>query len=566
MSPLIPQEARRHIVPYASFVVAAAVARAGAALAVVPLLVALFGPGAGAALPWLGVLAATVAAGWMVETRLIVRAFDLGFAVANNVNHRLVEHLLSVPIGEFGAKRQAASKSALAGSVPELFAAFVNLGSQVGIAALLPFLIGVGVLFLAWPLGLAMIVVWPVLLGALLTGARLMRSAETAFAAATEEASDRTDEFAKAQLVLRAAGRMAAEGTPLGDAIEAQHRAGLRMLWLTVPGTLLFSLAFQAVLIAMVAIIAYLYAAAVIGAVEAVALVVVMTRYLEPFTMLSDLLAAAEMVRGAWRRTTDVLALPALQRPLADATPQAPEVEFRGVCYAPSGHKVLDDISFVVPAGTTTAIVGPSGSGKSTILSMVARFHEAESGQIAVGGHDVRDYRSSTLMGQLAVVFQNVQLFEGGIADNIRIARPQASDDEMRRAAASANVDEIVARLGSWNAAVGEGGIALSGGERQRVSIARALLKGAPILLLDEATSSLDTGNEAAIASAVKGFADHTVLMVAHRIETIIHADNIVFVENGRVVESGRREDLVREGGRFADYWAQRRAAREWRL
>ncbi|MGO4838803.1 ATP-binding cassette domain-containing protein, partial [Rhizobiaceae sp. 2RAB30] len=135
---------------------------------------------------------------------------------------------------------------------------------------------------------------------------------------------------------------------------------------------------------------------------------------------------------------------------------------------------------------------------------------------------------------------------------------------EMRKAARAARVDEIVERLGDWNAPVGEGGSALSGGERQRVSIARALLKAAPILLLDEATSSLDTGNEAAIAAALKGFG--TVLIVAHRIETIAHVDNIVFVEGGRVVEAGSREELLGTGGRFAAYWAQRRGALTWRL
>lgn len=169
-------------------------------------------------------------------------------------------------------------------------------------------------------------------------------------------------------------------------------------------------------------------------------------------------------------------------------------------------------------------------------------------------------------MDQLSIVFQTVQLFEGGIADNIRIARPAASEEAVHAAATAAGVDEIVTRLGSWDAPVGEGGGALSGGERQRVSIARAWLKDAPILLLDEATSGLDTLNEAAVMTALSRFGQRTVLIVAHRLETIARADQILFVEDGRVIEAGSRDELIAADGRFSAYWKHRQAARSWRF
>lgn len=563
---LLPPEARSRLMPYALLVVVAAGLRAASALLLVPLLGELFSPQSRGALPWLGALAATVVAGWMLERHLVIRAFDLGFAMMSSMNRRLVEHLLAVPIGWFGAERQAQAKKALAGAVPELFASSVNLATQASICIALPPAIAIGLLFVAWPLGLATLIAVPILFGALLLGGRLMRRAETDYAAASEGAAARTEEFARSQLVLRAAGRTGAAGTPLGEAIDAQRRNGLRILWFTLPGTLAFSLAMQATLLAMVTVLALMFAQGKVDPARTVALIVVVLRFLEPLNTLSELFPALESTHGAARRTLAILDVPAQSKPERDTRPGAPAVEFRNAGFSPNGRRILDGISFTVPAGTTTAVVGPSGSGKSTILSLVARLHDVDAGEVYVGDHDVRSYLPATLMDQLAIVFQTVQLFEGGIAENIRIARPQAGDEDLRAAASAAGVDEIVARLGSWDAPVGEGGAALSGGERQRVSIARALLKGAPILLLDEATSGLDNLNEAAVAAALDRFGQRTVLIVAHRLETIAHADQIIFVEDGRVVESGLRVELLEKGGRFADYWRHRCQARDWTL
>lgn len=563
---VVPDRARAHLPAFFAFAFLTAAARACAAILLVPLLGALFTAGPADALPWLGWLSLAIAAGWITETQLMPRAFDFGFAIADNVNDAMIDRMLAMPIGELTATRRSEAKAALAGSVPDLFAAFVNLGGQISIAAMLPFLIGAGLLVVAWPLGVVALIAAPILLAALLFGGSLMREAEAGFAAASEAAAVRTDEFARAQAVLRAAGRTGTSGTPLGAAIDAQRRTAFNMIWRSVPGTLIFTVTLQVVLVAMVATIAWLFSSGAVDPATAVALIVVMTRYVDPFGTLSDLFPAVEVARGGLRRTTGILAFPTLPLPALDRRPGPPAVEFRDVRFAPGGQTVLDGISFSVPAGTTTAIVGPSGSGKSTILSLVGRFHDVDSGQVLVSGQDVRDYLAGTLMDQLAIVFQNVQLFEGGIADNIRVARPEATEDEVRAAGRAARVDAVVAQRGGWDTPVGEGGAALSGGERQRVSIARALLKGAPILVLDEATSSLDTGNEAAVATALKGYGDRTVLIVAHRIETIAHADNVVFVEGGRIVEQGPREELIRQGGRFAAYWEQRRTAREWRL
>jgi ATP-binding cassette subfamily B protein IrtB len=210
-----------------------------------------------------------------------------------------------------------------------------------------------------------------------------------------------------------------------------------------------------------------------------------------------------------------------------------------------------------VPEGRRLAVVGPSGAGKSTLLHLVARFHDVDGGAVRLGGVDVRSVPTEVLMERIAVVFQDVHLFAGTIEENVRLGRPGATDAQVRAAAAAARLDEVVGRLPEgWATEVGEGGALLSGGERQRVSIARALLKDAPVVLLDEVTSALDPVNEAAVHEGVERLlAGRTVVMVAHRLRTVRGADHIVFLDGGRIVEEGDHEGLLRRGGRYADFW-----------
>ncbi|MFI6180451.1 ABC transporter ATP-binding protein [Nonomuraea sp. NPDC051191] len=221
----------------------------------------------------------------------------------------------------------------------------------------------------------------------------------------------------------------------------------------------------------------------------------------------------------------------------------------------------------VIEEGQRLAVVGPSGAGKSTLLQLLARFYDVDAGAVRVGGVDVRQISTETLMARIAIVFHEVYLFDGTIEENVRLGRPDAGVAEMRAAATAARLDEVIERLpGGWAANVGEGGALLSGGERQRVSIARALLKNAPIVLLDEVTSALDPVNEAAVHEGVQRLmAGRTVVMVAHRMRTVRRADRIVFLDGGRIVEEGSHDELLDRGGRYAGFWniSMASAARE---
>ena len=224
---------------------------------------------------------------------------------------------------------------------------------------------------------------------------------------------------------------------------------------------------------------------------------------------------------------------------------------------------VINNLSCTIPEGKMTALVGPSGSGKSTLLQLIARFWDVNSGNITIGNLDIKQIDPETLMRSMAFVFQQVVLFDDTIMNNIRIGKHNATDEEVKLAAKIARCDELIARLpDGWNTLIGENGSKLSGGERQRISIARALLKNAPIILLDEATASLDPENEVYIQEAIANLVkDRTVIVIAHRLKTIIGADNIIVLDKGSIAEQGNYQDLMEKNGLFTKLYSLQKQA-----
>ncbi|MBZ9789695.1 ABC transporter ATP-binding protein/permease [Rhizobium sp. 3T7] len=231
------------------------------------------------------------------------------------------------------------------------------------------------------------------------------------------------------------------------------------------------------------------------------------------------------------------------------------KIEFRNVSFAYGEDEVLRDVSLVADGGKTTALVGPSGAGKSTIITLIPRFYDPKAGQILIDGQDIAHVTKQSLREQLAYVSQQPYLFEGTIRDNIRYGRQEATDEEVERAARLAYAhDFILAQSQGYDTPVGENGVTLSGGQRQRLSIARALVRNAPILLLDEATSALDTESEAAVQKALdEAMVGRTVVVIAHRLSTVVRADKIVVMQQGRIMEEGNHESLAqRSDGLYA--------------
>lgn len=295
----------------------------------------------------------------------------------------------------------------------------------------------------------------------------------------------------------------------------------------------------------------------------------VVSRIYAPFDQALMLIAELFSARTAAARMKSFF-----EEPLADGgteySPSGHDVVFEhvGFAYEQDSEKVLEDVSFTAREGEVTALVGPSGSGKSTCARLAARLWDASSGRVSVGGVDVSTVEPESLLADFSVVFQDVTLFDDTVMENIRLGKRGATDEEVLAAARAANCDEFVSRMPEgYGTMIGENGARLSGGERQRISIARALLKDAPVVLLDEATASLDVENETKVQEALSRLlAGKTVIVIAHRMRTVMNADKVVVLEGGRVAEQGHPAELMERDGLFARMVRLQRESAEWTL
>ena len=250
------------------------------------------------------------------------------------------------------------------------------------------------------------------------------------------------------------------------------------------------------------------------------------------------------------------------------SNPCGNNIEAKNIDFAYDKRKIIDNISLKIPANTTTAIVGPSGGGKTTFCHLLARFWDVDKGTVSLGGKDVRDYNMDDLMKNFSFVFQNVYLFHDTIANNIRFGEPDAPMEKVIAAAKKACCHDFISSLpNGYDTVIGEGGASLSGGEKQRISIARAIMKDAPIIILDEATANVDPENERELMNAVTELTKaKTVIMIAHRLKTVRNADQIIVIDKGRIAEKGKHDELVKKGGIYARFIDSRKEAVSWKI
>lgn len=510
-----------------------------------------------------------------VHHLLLAWSTSLGYLVGTDAltgfHGRIGDHLAGLPIGWFGPDRTGPVGRLVAKDAIDVadFPSHLLRHVIVGVSA--PLTLIVGSYFSDWRIGLALTV------GAVLCALSVrmfmgvVHRNDGDYEHDIGATASRIVEYARMQPTLRAYGVLGRR--ELGTLEESLRRQQHSQSKLTIRGAWGLIGCFGTMQLVVTAVIAFAVMLTVRGELALptmIGLLIITLRMIDPISQLGDLAGHVQVTADAIIRVRELLAVPALPEPETEIpAPVDFDVELRGVRFGyRNGENVINGVDAVMPSGSLTAIVGPSGAGKTTLLRLIGRFFDVEAGSIGIGGHDVRQLGTSRVAHLTAHVFEDVYLFEGTIADNLRMAAPEASDTALDRVAAVSRLDEVINRLpDGWETRVGEGGSALSGGERQRVAIARALLKDAPVVLLDEATAALDVVNEAAIADAIRELAaDRTVIVVAHRLSTVMEADQILVLENGRITAHGRHAQLLSGGGTYARFWRERLRARGWQL
>lgn len=521
------------------------------------------------ALQCLGILLVSVAGQYVFQYLVDIKMDAQGFDIFRDLRLRVGDRLKGAPMGYFSEQRLSAITTTLTTTVHQLeeFMTICLTGLSGGVA--MAVIMSAFFLFVAWPVAVITFAGIAVGLYVLNVLRRRATSVTREVTAAQEAMSDKVIEYARGMAVLRtfstpdealAAAKASFEQKRQADYRQEAAAQGILKLY-----ALVFNVASCAVLFTACA----LYLNGTLPLSWALTLLVAAFMIYGELIHANDAAFLTKKIEGELDRVDEVCAIPKQDTTDAPLEPHGFDVELDGVSFAyDADRRVIDDVSLRIPEGTTCAIVGPSGSGKTTLVNLIARFWDVDAGAVRVGGADVREGTAESLLANVSMVFQNVYLFNDTVENNIKFGVPDATHDQVVQAAKRARCHEFISALPQgYDTVLEEGGASLSGGERQRVSIARAIMKDAPIVILDEATSSVDPENEheliAAIAELTRG---KTLVSIAHRLNTVADADQIIVVDEGRIVQRGTHEELMRDAGIYRDFVSLRREAAGWRL
>ncbi len=405
----------------------------------------------------------------------------------------------------------------------------------------------------------------------LLTNSLLHKRARKASQLRQETQAELVDavlEYIQGMSVVKSFGTEAAAGQKIHRTIADSEQKNIGLEKKTIPFMTVQQLILRVISTMMITL------SVVLCFYEAMELSVCLLMLLSGFLVFSELESGGSMsaflrlIDASIDRVEEIQKIPVMDLEGMRQKPANMEISFHDVSFSYGEKTIIDHVSLTISAKTTTAIVGPSGSGKTTLCSLLARFWDVDNGSIVLGGTDIRKYRPDSLLQNISIVFQQVYLFNDTIANNIRFGKPEATLKEVMEAAKKACCHEFINLLpNSYDTVIGEGGATLSGGEKQRISIARALLKDAPIIILDEATANVDPENENALQQAIAQLTrDKTVIMIAHRLKTVRNADQIIVLDAGKIVQSGTHDELFAQKGLYADFIHIRKRAAGWKI
>ncbi|XTB06142.1 ABC transporter ATP-binding protein/permease [Treponema denticola] len=516
----------------------------------------------------LGIMLISIAGSGLLKSKAVMLQTEGGYDTCAKKRVEIAEHMRYLPMGYFNAN----SLGQITSITTNIMESLENIATRVVMLVcdglLTTSLIVVMLFFFDWRIACVLLCGFSLFLFA---NSRLRIASEKVSGKkirADERLVEKVLEYLQGMTEVKAYRLTGVKSKELNEAISENSKINTDMEMTLVPRIALQSFIAKLTGVSMVAFSCAFYCAGSMDALTAVVMVIsafIIYTSLETAGQYSSLLRVVDM---SVDRAQEILNTPQMDISGETIEPAVRDIVAQDIAFSYEKRKIIDGISLKIPEKTTTAIVGPSGGGKTTLVNLLARFWDVDGGTVMLGGRNVKDYDMDSLMANFSFVFQSVYLFHDTIANNIRFGQPDAPMEDVIAAAKKACCHDFISSLPQgYDTVVGEGGASLSGGEKQRISIARAMMKNAPVIFLDEATANVDPENENELMHAIHALtAEKTVIMIAHRLKTVERADQIIVVDHGKIVQQGTHAELMEQDGIYRNFIGERREAASWKV
>ena len=518
---------------------------------------------------WCGVCLAGYAvkvAGYALSTML---AHVSAYTILEGLRLQVADRLMGAPLGEVESRPIGAMKSTVVDRIEDVEPPLAHMIPELSSNLLLPLAVVIAMFAIDWRMGLALLVTIPVALVPMAAGMRSYNKNYAAYMAANNHVNSVIVEYVEGIQVVKAFSQGERSYAKFAQAVSSFRDFTLNWFRCTWASMNLCLSILPTTLLGTLPVGIYLYQTGVLDPAQVTLCLMMALGIVSPLMSATAFINSMKSMQFAVKDTRELLDLPQLSQMKQEADLDGSGIRFRNVAFSyggTGGAEVLHDLELHIPQGNFTALVGPSGGGKSTIARLAARFWDVTAGSITLGGRDIREMPLKQLSQAISFVTQDNFLFDCSLKENIRLGKPDASDEEVLAAARAAQCEEFLARLDrGWDTPAGEAGKQLSGGERQRIAIARAILKDAPIVILDEATAFTDPENEDKIQNSIMALSKgKTLLVIAHRLSTIQNADQIVVLEKGHIVDQGTQAELLCRCPLYQKLWQAHIGAQGW--
>ncbi len=516
----------------------------------------------------LGILAVSVLGQLLISLKTTMLQTEAGYHSCCNKRIEIAEHMRYLPMGYFNDNSLGHITSVTTNTMEALADVATRVVMLTTQSVLTTFVIACFVFVFDWRIGLILtagIGIFAVFNTLMQKKARIgaprKQKADNALVAAVLE-------FIQGIAEVKNYNLTKSRSKKLEDAIKAKQYGDTHLEFDMIPFITAQELTTKLTGVMMCACSVYLYISSSMSLLYCIMMVISSFMVYESLDAMGGYSSLIRNIDIAVGLANEIMDIPEMDIDGEEIAPQSCDIELKNVSFAYENRTIIDGVSLKIPEHTTTAIVGPSGGGKTTLTSLMARFWDVKSGEITLGGRNVKEYSFDSLMRNFSFVFQRVYLFEDTIANNIRFGTPEASMEQVIDAAKKACCHDFIMQLPQgYDTVISEGGASLSGGEKQRISIARAIMKNAPIIILDEATANVDPENEAELTKAIEELTKQkTIIMIAHRLKTVEHADNIVVIDEGRIAQQGTHETLMQQHGIYRTFVQDRQKAASWKL